>query len=85
MIRLKELLNEQQLTVKDYDEFLNPDHVIITLSNKLKLDIERKTIKGGVKTYRAILQSLDAYNDNPKAKSFIDNLVNDMVKQLRNN
>jgi len=82
---IKESVNEEQLTVKDYDEFVNPDHVIITLSNKLKLEIEKKTIQGGVKTYQAILQSLNVYNDNPKAKLFIDNLVNAMVKQLRNN
>jgi hypothetical protein len=76
---------DESLTVIDYDEFVNPDKVKVTLSNKLKLEIEKKRVQGGAKTYQAILQSLDAYNDNPKAKEFIDNLVNGMVKQLRNN
>ena len=81
----KSIVDDEQLSVIDYDEFVNPDKVKITLSNKLKLEIEKKRVQGGVKTYQAILQSLDAYNDNPKAKLFIDNLVNAMVKQLRNN
>jgi len=81
----KSIVDDEQLTVIDYDEFVNPDKVKITLSNKLKLEIEKKRVQGGAKTYQAILQSLDAYNDNPKAKLFIDNLVNAMVKQLRNN
>lgn len=81
----KSISEDEQLTVIDYDEFVNPDKVKITLSNKLKLEIEKKRIQGGAKAYQAILQSLDAYNDNPKAKAFIDNLVNGMVKQLRNN
>ena len=81
---IKESSNEEQLTVKDYDEFVNPDHVIITLSNNLKLEIEKKRVQGGAKTYQAILQSLDVYDSNPKAKLFIDNLVNAMAKHLRN-
>ena len=72
----------ESLTVKDYDEFVNPDHVLVTLSDGRKLKIEKKRIQGGQKVYQAILQSLDAYNDNPKAKLFIDNVINGMAKQL---
>jgi DNA-directed RNA polymerase alpha subunit len=78
----KSIVDDEQLTVKDYDEFVNPDHVIVTLSDDRKLKIEKKRIQGGQKVYQAILQSLDAYDSNPKAKLFIDNVINGAAKQL---
>ena len=78
-------LNEAQntgLSVTDFDEYVNPDYVEVTLSDGRKLQIKRKTMKGGQKMYQTILQALDSYKSNPKAKTFMDSLVNAMINNL---
>jgi hypothetical protein len=80
-----EFLNESQnkgLTIIDFDEYVRPDYVEVTLSDGRKLEIKRKYVQGGAKFYQAVLQSLDNYNTNPKAKQFMDSVVNAMVNNL---
>ena len=71
------------LTVKDFDEYVRPDYVEVTLSNGRKLQIKRKNVQGGAKFYQAVLQALDNYNTNPKAKQFIDGIINAMINNLQ--
>jgi hypothetical protein len=78
-------LNEAQntgLSVTDFDEYVNPDYVEVTLSDGRKLELKKKNIKGGQKMYQTILQALDSYKSNPKAKTFMDSLVNAMINNL---
>jgi hypothetical protein len=75
-------LNEQALFIIDFAEYVRPDYVEVSLSDGRKLKIERKNVKGGQKMYQAILQALDSYNSNPKAKQFMDGLVNAMATEL---
>jgi hypothetical protein len=79
------LLNESNhptLVVTDFDEYVRPDYVEVTLSDNRKLRIHKKTVKGGAKFYQAVLHALDTYNENPKAKQFMDQIVNAMAKEL---
>ena len=71
------------LTVKDFDEYVRPDYVEVTLSNGRKIQIKRKNVQGGAKFYQAVLQALDNYNTNPKAKQFIDGIINAMINNLQ--
>ena len=66
----------------DFDEYVNPDYVEITLNSGRKLQFKRKSIIGGKKLYQTILYGVNEYKDNPKAKTFIDRLIQETVKQL---
>jgi hypothetical protein len=70
------------LTVADFDEYVNPDYVEVTLSDGRKLEIKKKNVKGGQKMYQTILQALDSYKSNAKAKTFMDSVVNAMANNL---
>ena len=86
ILDFSEFLNETLntgLSIADYDEYVNPDYVQITLSDGRKLEIKKKIVKGGQKMYQTILQALDDYKSNSKAKTFMDNLVNSMVNNLK--
>ncbi len=74
-------LNEN-LTITDWDEFVNPDHVMLTLSNGKQLKIAKQNIKGGKASYQAILTLLDNMGRNPKAMEAMLKLVNAMADKL---
>jgi hypothetical protein len=74
-------LNEN-LTITDWDEFVNPDHVVLTLSNGKQLKIAKQNIKGGKASYQAILTLLDNMGRNPKAMEAMLKLVNAMADKL---
>jgi hypothetical protein len=59
--KLKESVNEDAPIYKDWDEFVNPHYILVTLKNGKKLKIEKKNVKGGTNVYHAILK---AFNDN---------------------
>lgn len=65
--QLKQAINELEKTnedapiYKDWDEFVNPHYILVTLKNGKKLKIEKKNVKGGTNVYHAILK---AFNDN---------------------
>jgi hypothetical protein len=56
-----ESVNEDAPIYKDWDEFVNPHYILVTLKNGKKLKIEKKNVKGGTNVYHAILK---AFNDN---------------------
>lgn len=62
----------------DYEEYVNPDYVLIKCTNDKVLKISKKKIVGGKKAYDMILTGLDNYTTNDKAKLFIDKLVEKM-------
>jgi hypothetical protein len=55
------IVNEAAPLYKDWDEFVNPHYILVTLKNGKKLKIEKKNVKGGTNVYHAILK---AFNDN---------------------
>ena len=61
MIKLNNLLNESSPIYKDWDEFVRPDYILVTLKNGKKLKIDKKRVKGGSNVYNAILK---AFNDD---------------------
>jgi hypothetical protein len=78
---ISKALNEN-LTITDWDEFVNPDHVMLTLSNGKQLKIAKQNIKGGKASYQAILTLLDNMARNPKAMEAMLKLVNAMADKL---
>ena len=84
---VKESINEA-LSVKldgrnaDWDEYVNPNYVVIRLTNGKSVKISEKKIKGGKQTYQLILQLLDNYTTNPKAKQYLDKIVTQISTQL---
>jgi len=75
-------INEGALFIIDFAEHVRPDYVEVSLSDGRKLKIDRKNAKGGQRMYQAILQALDSYHNDPKAKQFMDGIVNAMAKEL---
>ncbi len=78
---ISKALNEN-LTITDWDEFVNPDHVMLTLSNGKQLKIAKQNIKGGKNSYQAILTLLDNMGRDPKAMEAMLKLVNAMADRL---
>jgi phosphoribosylformylglycinamidine (FGAM) synthase-like amidotransferase family enzyme len=78
---ISKALNEN-LTITDWDEFVNPDHVVLTLSNGKQLKIAKQNIKGGKNSYQAILTLLDNMGRDPKAMEAMLKLVNAMADRL---
>jgi hypothetical protein len=78
---LNNVLNEN-LTITDWDEYVNPDYVILKLSNGKDLKISRQHIKGGKAAYQSILTLLDNMGTNPKAKEAMLTLINAMAQRL---
>ena len=62
---------------KEWDEYVNPDYILVTLINGRKLQIGKKHIKGGKQMYQAILQ---AFGDN--VFEITDRIVGAMVTKL---
>ena len=75
---ISNVINEN-LTITDWDEFANPDYVLLKLSNGKKLEIHAKRITGGKAAYKLILSALDTMKTNPKAEKFILTLINKMA------
>ena len=77
MIKLTEILTEETAIYKDWDEFVNPHHIIVHLKNGKKLKIARSRVKGGNTAYHAILK---AFNDNNYI--ITNKIVNAMMDNL---
>ena len=60
-IKLKDLLKEEAPIYKDWDEFVKPDYILVTLKNGKKLKIDKFNYKGSSSVYQAILK---AFNNN---------------------
>jgi hypothetical protein len=60
-LKLVESVNEAASIYKDWDEFVNPHYILVTLKNGKKLKIEKKNVKGGTNVYHTILK---AFNDD---------------------
>ena len=70
----------------EFDEFVKPNYVQITLGSGKKIKFsEKRNIAGGQKMYQAVLHGLDEYHTNEKAKGFIDKLVVAAAKDLSSN
>lgn len=65
---------KEGLTVKDFNEFSNPSHIVIHLSNGEKMNIKPKNSFRD-KGYQTWLGLLDRYKSNPKAKAAVDKLI----------
>ena len=78
---ISKVINEN-LTITDWDEFVNPDYVLLKLSNGKDLKISRQQIKGGKAAYQSILTLLDNMGTNPKAKEAMLTLINSMAQRL---
>jgi hypothetical protein len=72
-----ESVNEAASIYKDWDEFVNPHYILVTLKNGKKLKIEKKNVKGGTNVYHAILK---AFNDNNY--EITNKLVSGMLDRL---
>ena len=81
---LNEGLNEaEKLDVIEWDEFVKPDHLILSLSNGKELRIDRKYVAGGKDAYFKIIDALNDMDRNPKAKAFIQELISKMASNLK--
>jgi hypothetical protein len=72
-----ESVNEDAPIYKDWDEFVNPHYILVTLKNGKKLKIEKKNVKGGTNIYHAILK---AFNDNNH--KITNKVVSGMIDRL---
>jgi hypothetical protein len=76
-------VNEVVSIYKDWDEFVNPHYILVTLKNGKKLKIEKKNVKGGTNVYHAILK---AFNDdnyeitNKVVSGILDSLIEETWK-----
>jgi len=62
---------------KDWDEFVNPHHIIVHLKNGKKIKVDRSRVKGGNAAYHAILKAFNDNNykiTNKIVKAMMDNL-----------
>ena len=74
------VVNEEASIYKDWDEYVNPHYILVTLNNGKQLKIDRKRIKGGNNIYHAILK---AFNDNNY--KITNKIVSAMVANLGEN
>jgi hypothetical protein len=70
-------INESNTVYTDWDEYVNPDYILVTLKGGKKLKIAKKSIKGGSRIYQAILA---AFNDNNY--KITNKIVNSMIDSL---
>jgi hypothetical protein len=70
-------INESNTVYTDWDEYVNPDYILVTLKGGKKLKIAKKSIKGGSRIYQAIL---GAFNDNNY--KITNKIVNSMIDSL---
>lgn len=76
-------LEEQKLNfdLVDYEEYTNPDYVVLKLANGKKLEFAKKHIKNGKQAYQTLLYALDNYNNDEKCKTFIKKVIDHLIKQ----
>jgi hypothetical protein len=72
----------KNLTITDWNEFVRPNYVLLTLSNGEQLKIAQQNIRGGKNAYQSILTLLANMESNPKAKEDMLVIVNAMVSNL---
>ena len=87
--QLKQIIREEiskvireDISIADWDEYVNPDYVLLTLSYGKQLKITKQQIKGGKASYQSILTLLDNMESNPKAKEAMLKLVDAMTSNL---
>ncbi len=73
---------KEDISITNWNEYVNPDYIKLTLSNGKKLKIAKQQIKGGKAVYQSILTLLDSMESNPKAKAAMLTLVTAMVSSL---
>ena len=73
---------KENISITDWDEYVNPNYVLLTLSNGKKLKITKQHIKGGKASYQSILTLLNNMESNPKAKEAMLTLVMAMISNL---
>jgi hypothetical protein len=77
-------LNEsKELDVIEWDEYIKPDYLMLSLSNGKKLRIDRKYVAGGKNAYFQIIDMLENMKRNPKAKAAVRTLVMQMASNLK--
>lgn len=87
MIKLTEILTEETPIYKDWDEFVNPHHIIVHLKNGKKLKVDRSRVKGGNAAYHAILKAFNDNNykiTNKIVKAMMDNLGEGEITEGKN-
>jgi len=72
-----ESVNEAAPLYKDWDEFVKPDYILVTLKNGRKLKIDKFNYKGSNSVYQAILK---AFNDNNH--KITNRVVSGMIDRL---
>jgi len=72
-----ESVNEATPLYKDWDEFVKPDYILVTLKNGRKLKIDKFNYKGSNSVYQAILK---AFNDNNH--KITNRVVSGMIDRL---
>jgi len=73
----------ENITVKSYEEYVNPDYVELTLSNGKKIKFEKKKIVGGTNAYQKLLMALDNMDSNPNIKKAVDALASKAYNSLK--
>lgn len=83
-----EFLNENVFSTdpiwSSYEEWVNPDYILVTLKTGKKIKIQRKFIKGGKQTYQLFLVAFDettGKTPNPKAIIFLNRALEEMLKK----
>lgn len=61
----------------DWEEYVNPNFIVVTLKDNKKLKIKEKSIKGGARTYQALLQ---AFNEN--RYDLLNPIISKMIQNL---
>lgn len=77
------MLESDDLDVVEWDQFVKPEHIILTLSNGNTLRIDKKRVKGGTAAYYKIIDMLEAMPKNPKARESVKELVKQMLGNLK--
>lgn len=84
----EEFLNENVFSTdpiwSSYEEWVNPDYILVTLKTGKKIKIQRKFIKGGKQTYQLFLVAFDettGKTPNPKAIIFLNRALEEMLKK----
>jgi glycerol-3-phosphate O-acyltransferase len=75
-------MSNENLTIKDWQEYVKPDHVIINLSNGKDLKISKQHIKGGMRAYQIVLTLLDNMSRDKRAENAMLQIVNTMSNNL---
>lgn len=70
-----------QLTILDWVEFINPDHIVFTMSDYRQVTIRRTQILGGDAAYKWVQALLDNFcHENCKLK--LEEIINGLIVRL---